>query len=89
MSEKTNFIYVQLTPARLEELLNNASMRGAIQAMQLCGVAMKDMLSRAELSKKFGRGKIDRMIKAGKLTPHQLDGGRSKYKLNEVITLIN
>ena len=89
MAEKNNIAVIQLTPARLEEMLNTASMRGAMCAMQMCGVVMKDMLSRAELSKKFGRGKIDRMIKDGKLIPHQMDGGRSKYKLNEVLTLFN
>ena len=89
MEEKFEVAVIQLTPQRLESLLNQASMRGAMCAMQMCGVVAKDMLSRKELSDKFGRGKVDRMIKDGKLIPHQMDGGRSKYKLNEVLTLFN
>jgi hypothetical protein len=89
MSEKNEIVYVRLTQDKLQSMLEQASMLGAVQAMQLSGVPVRDMLSRAELSKKFGRGKIDRLHKAGKLTPHQIDGGRVKYKLNEVLTLIN
>lgn len=86
MKEKTEIIYITLTPNRFQEMLDHASSLGAMRAMQLCGVPFRDMLSRAELSKKFGRGKVDRMIKEGKLTPHRMDGGRSKYKLSEVLT---
>lgn len=89
MSEKNQIAYVRLTLDKLQSMLEQASMLGAVQAMQLSGVPVRDMLSRAELSKKFGRGKVDRMIEAGKLTPHRMDGGRSKYKLSEVLTLFN
>ena len=89
MKENSEIIFIQLTPNRLQEMLEKASMLGAMQAMTYCGVPIKDMLTRAELSEKFGRGKVDRMIKSGKLTPHQMDGGRSKYNLSEVLTLFN
>ena len=89
MSEKKQIVYFQLTENKLQTMLEQASMLGAVQAMHLSGVPVRDMLSRAELSKKFGRGKVNRMIEAGKLTPHRMDGGRSKYKLSEVLTLLN
>lgn len=89
MNENSNIVFVQLTQEKLRSLLESASTLAAMNAMRLCGVPVRDMYSRAELSKKFGRGKIDRLHKAGKLTPHQIDGGRVKYNLNEVLTLIN
>jgi hypothetical protein len=89
MPEKSEIVYVRLTQNKLQSMLEQASMLGAVQAMHLSGVPVRDMLSRAELSKKFGRGKVNRMIEAGKLTPHRMDGGRSKYKLSEVLTLFN
>ena len=89
MKEKNEIVFIHLTPDAYQSALEKASTLGAMRAMQLCGVPVRDMLSRAELSKKFGRGKVDRMIEAGKLTPHRMDGGRSKYKLSEVLTLFN
>lgn len=89
MDEKNEIIYIQLTPNAYQEALEKASTLGAMRAMQLCGVPVQDMLTRADLSRRFGRGKIDRMIEKGSLTPHQMDGGRTKYKLSEVLTLIN
>lgn len=89
MEEKNDIVFIQLTPAALQAALDKASACGALRAMQLCGVPVRDMLSRAELSKKFGKGKVDRLIEQGKLTAHQIAGGRGKYKLDEVLTLIN
>lgn len=90
MSEKNQIIFVQLTPDRLREELEKASTLGAMRAMQLCGMPVRDMLSRKELSDKFGRGKVNRLIKDGKLTPYRMgEGARVKYKLSEVLTLFN
>lgn len=88
MNEKNDLVFIQLTPLAYQTALEKASTLGAMRAMQLCGVPVRDMLTRAELSRKFGRGKVDRMIKDGKLTPHRMDGGRTKYKLSEVLTTI-
>lgn len=90
MAEKNEIVFIQLTPAAYQSALEKASALGAMRAMQLCGVPVRDMLSRAELSKKFGRGKVDRLISEGKLTPHRMDeNARPKYKLSEVLTLFN
>ena len=89
MAKENEIIFIKLSPTAYQEALEKASALGAMRALQLCGVPVRDMLSRADLSKKFGRGKVDRMIEAGKLTPHRMDGGRNKYKLSEVLTLFN
>lgn len=90
MEEKNDYVVIQLTPAALQTALDKASACGALRAMQLCGVPVKDMLSRTELSRKFGRGKVDRWIEAGMLTAHRAsDTSRPKYKLAEVLTLFN
>lgn len=90
MAEKNDIIFIQLTPAAYQQALEKASVLGAMRAMQLCGVPVRDMLSRAELSKKFGRGKVDRMIGEGRLKAYRADEkARPKYKLSEVVTLFN
>ena len=90
MQEKKSIVFIQLTPSAYQEALEKASTLGAVRAMQLCGVSVRDMLSRAELSRRFGRGKVDRMIKDGRLKPYRLEeGSRGKYKLSEVLTLFN
>lgn len=90
MEEKTNIVFVQLTPEKLQSMLERAAMLASMRTMVLCGVPVKDMLTRAELSEKFGRGKVDRLIKSGMLTPHQMgEGCRIKYNLSEVLTLFN
>ena len=90
MAEKNEIIFIQLTPDAYRSALEKASTLGAMRAMQLCGVPVRDMLTRAELSEKFGRGKVNRLIKDGKLTPHRMsESSRAKYKLSEVLTLFN
>lgn len=89
MEEKKHLINViELTPERLRSELEKASTIGAMRALQLCGVPVLEYASRADLNKRFGRGKIDRMIAAGTITPHSMDGGRPKYKLTEVLSTI-
>ena len=90
MEEKNNIVLIQLTPEKLQSMLDKAAMLASMRTMMLCGVPVKDMLTRAELSEKFGRGKVDRLIKSGMLTPHQMgEGSRIKYNLSEVLTLFN
>ena len=90
MEEKNDIVFIQLTPAALQAALDKASACGALRAMQLCGVPVHDMLSRAELSKRFGRGKVDRWIEEGVLNAYrESETSRPKYKLAEVLTLYN
>lgn len=75
---------IQLSPAQLNELMTNAAVLGAHTALRYAGVPIKEYYTRAELSRKFGRGKIDRMISKSLLTPHKMDDGRQVYLLSEV-----
>ena len=86
--EKNELVYITLTPSAYQDALEKAGTISALRALQLCGVPVKEYYSRAELSAKFGRGKIDRMIDDGVIKPHSMDGGRPKYKLTEVLTTI-
>lgn len=90
MQEKIELHIIQLTPSAFEEALEKASRRGAMLAMQLCGVPVKEMLSLSELYTRFGRGKINRMKAEGKLKAYRADeSARPKYKLSEVTNLFN
>lgn len=88
MQENSEIIFIEMTAEKYRSELEKASALGAMLAMQACGISVKEYLSRAELSRRFGKGKIDRMISAGKLMPYSMDGGRPKYKLTEVLTTI-
>ena len=79
---------IQITTNRLNEIVERASVRGAHEALRLAGVPIVEYYSRAELSRKFGKGKIDRMIADGKLIPHRMDNGVSKYAIQEVLSYI-
>lgn len=87
--EESEIIFIEMSLNRYREELEKASMLAAMRVMNLCGIPVKEYVTRAELSKRFGKGKIDRMIKESKLTPYQMDGGRNKYKLSEVLLTIH
>lgn len=86
---KNDILFVEMSLNRYREELEKASTLGAMNALRMCGVPVREFVSRVELSKQFGKGKIDRMIKDGKLIPYRMDGGRSKYKLSDVLLTIN
>lgn len=74
---------------KLSEIIERASIRGAHEALKLAGVPIQEYFTRADLSKKFGRGKINRMIADGKLTPHRIEeSGKKLYKLTQVESFI-
>lgn len=79
---------IQISTKRLNDIVEKASVRGAHEALRLAGVPIVEYYSRAELSRKFGKGKIDRMITDGKLIPHRMDNGVSKYAIKEVLSYI-
>lgn len=80
--------YLSLTPARLNEIVEKASIRGAHEALRLAGVPIAEYYTRTELKRKFGAGKINRMIADGKLTPVRMDGGKAKYSIEQVLSFI-
>jgi len=63
---------VQITEDELQRLLTSAAKIGAHIAMKDAGVPVKDLYTRTEMQRRHGAGRINRLIKAGRLTPHQL-----------------
>jgi len=91
-SKENDIVFIELSLNRYREELEKASALGAMQAMRLCGVPVKEMYTRAELSRRFGKGKIDRMIKEGTITPLRMGSditGRAMYKLTDVLLTIH
>ena len=64
-------VVIQLSEERYRENLKQAAQLGAHMALQLAGLPVREFYSRREMCQRHGRGTIDRLIKAGKLTPHQ------------------
>ncbi len=63
---------IQLTEERYRENLTQAAQLGAHQALRMAGLPVREYYTRTEMQQRYGRGKIDRLIKAGRLTPHRL-----------------
>ena len=68
---QTNLQVIQLTEERYRENLQQAAQLGAHLALLNAGLPVREYFSRQEMCKRHGRGTIERLIKAGKLTPHQ------------------
>ena len=88
---ETNFI--QLTAERLQEMLSQSALLGARQALQLAGLPVKDLYTRTELNRRYGRRSIDDAIEKSLLTPRQLpsmDGENKRilYSETEYLSLI-
>lgn len=77
---------ITLSVARLHELMEGAAVCAAHKALIFAGVPIREYYSRADLQRKFGRGKINRMISAGTLTPHKLEEeGKKMYAIADVL----
>ena len=68
----TTLQVIQLTEERYRENLTRAAQLGAHQALQLAGLPVREFFTRTEMQQRHGRGDVNRLIKAGKLTPHRL-----------------
>lgn len=80
---------ITLSVARLHELMEGAAMCAAHKTLTLAGVPVREYYTRADLQRKFGRGKINRMISAGTLTPHKLEeDGKKMYAIADVLKQI-
>lgn len=76
---------MEISSEKLAEIIERASIRGAHEALKLAGVPIREYYTRADLSRKFGRGKINRMIAENKLTPCKLEeSGKVKYNIQDV-----
>ena len=80
---------ITLSVARMNELLERTAQYAAHEALRLAGVPVVEYYTRADLQRKFGRGKINRMISEGVLTPHKLEeDGRKVYAIADVLKQI-
>lgn len=80
---------ITLSVARLNELMEGAAVCAAHKALIFAGVPIREYYTRADLQRKFGRGKINRMISAGALTPHKLEeDGKKVYAIADVLKQI-
>ena len=66
-----NLNVIQLTEERYRDNLTQAAQLGAHLALKAAGLPVREYFSRAEMEKRHGSGTIRRLIKAGKLMPHQ------------------
>lgn len=77
---------ITLTTERMNELLENTATFAAHKALVLAGVPVVEYYTRKVLQKKFGTGKINRMIAAGKIIPHRLEeDGKNLYAISDVL----
>jgi hypothetical protein len=80
---------ITLSVARLNELMEGAAVCAAHKALIFAGVPIREYYTRADLQRKFGRGKINRMISAGALIPHKLEeDGKKVYAIADVLKQI-
>lgn len=79
-----NPVVIQLTPDAIQQMLAQAATLGAHTALRNAGVPIKEFYTRAELSRKFGRGRIDKLLEQHLLCPHRMSDGRILYLLSEV-----
>ena len=76
---------MEISIERLNEIVERASAYGAFIAMRDSGVRIQEYCTREELKSIFGAGRINKMLKEGKLTPHKFeDGSRVLYKKEQV-----
>jgi len=77
---------VQLTPDFYERALRSAAALGAIDALKLAGVPIKEFFTREELYKKYGRQRVDYLIDTDKLKGERPNGGsRVVYRERELL----
>ena len=78
---------VQLSVGQLENIIEQASQRGAITAMDACGITAKEYRTLSYLYRKYGRRSIDKAIHEGQLSPCKI-GKRKMYSEKQFNNLI-
>lgn len=80
---------ITISVARMNEMLERTAQYAAHEALRLAGVPVVEYYTRADLQRKFGRGKINRMLSAGVLTPHKIEeNGKKVYAIADVLKQI-
>ena len=89
-NKKNDLVFIQMSLRKYQTELEKAAQLGAMKAMLLYGLPVKEEVSRADLNRRFGRARVERLLESGELTPHCIgENGRPIYKLSEVISIIN
>lgn len=65
---------IQLTEEAYLQRLEEAAALGAFKALESAGVTRKECYSRRELERKYGKLRVDNVIRSNKLIPRQFEG---------------
>jgi hypothetical protein len=65
---------IQMTEEVYQQRLEEAAALGAIKALESAGVTRKECYSRRELERKYGKLRVDNIIRSNKLIPRQFEG---------------
>lgn len=85
--ESSGFTVIQMTPNMLHDCMQSAATYGAHVALSLAGLPVKEFFTKTELVRKFGRRKVDPIVK--QLTPQQFDGeGRLVYSITDFLSKV-
>lgn len=83
-----------MTEEKFQEHLLQAAKLGAHIALKDAGLPVVEYYTRTEMARRHGAGNINRLIKAGKLTPHRLTATNNEetkrilYSETELLSLI-
>jgi hypothetical protein len=74
---------IELSESKLREMLGNAVESAVYMTLNKLGIG-KDLVSRSELCRRFGKRGVDKAIKKGYITPRKFkDGSRILYSVSE------
>jgi hypothetical protein len=65
---------IQMTEEVYQQRLEEAAALGAFKALESAGITRKEYYSRNELYRKYGRLRVDNIIRSNKLIPRQFEG---------------
>jgi hypothetical protein len=65
---------IQMTAEVYQQRLEEAAALGAFKALEIAGVTRKECYSRRELERKYGKLRVDNVIRSNKLIPRQFEG---------------
>lgn len=76
---------ITLSVERFNEILERQAELVVHKTLRSAGIPIAEYFTREEMKKKFGAGRINRMIKDGKLTPHRIgEEGRTLYAVEDM-----
>ena len=79
---------IQLTEERLRELLTSTATSAAYMALKKAGLPVKDLYTRTELYKRYGKKFIDKLINSNKILSYKASASpnaRALYAESEIL----